>query len=406
MRSTVSSRAKRRDKASTSFGAFVPAGSGQSHHVNARGSGGPANRGRQPELPANDLESLKGLGLVTKALNNPVPNLPPQREVNIGVSFRNDSKGTAHTGHDLKAISSLANVKGLGTPQGVTLPRGANGPNVPQRDFDESTLKNIDMLYIPGGPYRNNTQTARESGNAADRDLNKPIKDFQQDEHRGRTAYEVDMIQKAKELGIPVMAVCAGTWRLVEAYGGEVETLPKEERARHKAEDTRQTWDLKHDVRTQRGTLLDSMSRGKEDSASHRGKKRAFTIQGVNSTHWATVKTTGDSEQSKLSQAPRQSLDPNDSLEISAWSKFKDKSVRTTVEGVSSKHGVPVVGMQWHPESYLPGMLGEDKGFGKKGQQRTENANRVFKGMVQAAETHRNKQSLMQEIKARVPKRK
>ncbi|MBE7901783.1 hypothetical protein IPD43_29970, partial [Paenibacillus polymyxa] len=70
-----------------------------------------------------------------------------------------------------------------------------------------------------------------------------------------------------------------------------------------------------------------------------------------------------------------------------------------------SKHGAPVLGVQWHPESYLPGMPGQDKGMGKKAQERTENAKRIFTAMVQSAETYRNRKSVVAEIKSRVPKR-
>ncbi|MCY7296713.1 gamma-glutamyl-gamma-aminobutyrate hydrolase family protein [Alteromonas sp. a30] len=363
----------------------------------------PKNTGRAQ--PANDLRSRKALGLVSNVLKTPAPKATQTRAVNIGVSFRNDSRGKVHVEHDREAIANIGKVKGVTAPNPQTLPKGASGPSTPDRTFGADTLKDIDMLYIPGGPYRNDTQTARDPSDKLDRDLNLPRKAYQVDEHESRAAYEKQMIQKAKTLGMPVMAVCAGTWRLLEAYGGEVETLPEDERSFHKAEDRSETWSLSHDVGTRRGTLLDSISRGKEDSSSNRGNRRAHTVHDVNSTHWAVAKTTGKSSGERLSQAPNQPLNPNDSLEISAKAKSRDKRVPETVEGVSSKHGAPVLGVQWHPESYLPGMPGQDKGMGKKAQERTENAKRIFTAMVQSAETYRNRKSVVAEIKSRVPKR-
>lgn len=346
----------------------------------------------------SELSELNRRKLVSNVLKTPFESAPDDGKTNVGVSFRTDARGKSHEEYDKEGITAMNSLPGLSGMTPVSLPKGAKGEDSPDRSYNHTILDDVHMLFIPGSPYRNQTQTGRDPGNKADEMLNEPTKKHALQERSERSAFEKQMIQRAKTLGMPVMSVCAGTWSLVDAYGGEVETLPENERRLHKAEDREDTWTLSHDLATQKGTVLDSFSRGRNTNPeSHRGRRRAHTVHDVNSTHWAVVKAD---ERGKLTARDPKALDPNDSLEVGAWAK--GDGVPKSVEGVSSKSGAPVLGLQWHPESYLPNMPGEVKGRSKREQEKSVNAKRLFTAMGQAAQTYKNKRSVVAEIKQRM----
>lgn len=369
-----------------------------------------------PEL-ARELQKLSDLKLVSsrsKAIQQ-----TPIEVVNVGVTFRTDGNGKAHLEHDLVAIESLnkmTNKKGRPlfpfrvTP--VALPKGAVGSATPLRIANWSDLDNIHLLYIPGGPTANDTQEGSSTDpalNLEERNFNrteKPVKKpkenekaFQQrmdkylrvnGEHVSRAGYELRLLGIAKNRGIPILAVCAGSWRLLESYGGKVRTLEIVPRNKHKAPNPKDTWKIENAIRLVGAKMLIKLmvAKGYESSrlqsvnhvpaitlTNAEGLTSVLVkprgVHGINSTHWAVASTVTTTPQVTLTtpegqtqivvergQALAQGLGkPSDLLDISAIDPDTD-----TVEAFESLYGAPTMGIQWHPESYLPGMMGEHSG--------------------------------------------
>ncbi|MEJ8675146.1 MARTX multifunctional-autoprocessing repeats-in-toxin holotoxin RtxA [Chromobacterium amazonense] len=366
------------------------------------------------------------------------------KELRIGVSFRTDGNGKAHIEHDLKAIESLNQLKNKnGDPLfpfkivPVTLPVGASGPMTPPRDATWSDLDNINLLYIPGAPTASDIQIGSSSPSSPSHqeelNLNRPVRpeppsmpeepiapeslaskkqqnryksqleqykkqldEYQRQlaqyetqiakyeringEHQSRSAYELRLLDIARARGIPIMAVCAGSWRLLELYGGEVRTLRRSHsRDQHKASNPAQTWKLEHELRLMDGKVLSQLTETQEGGDSK--------ITGINSTHWAAPTYDDTPEGRKL----RSGIGvPSRWLSISA-----EDPDTLTVEAFESRNGVPVMGLQWHPEAYLPGMPGEMSG--------TEEARAlsyaIFEYMVFSAQTAQQRAELVASLK-------
>ena len=389
------------------------------------------------------------------------------KEIHVGVTFRTDSRGSAHTGHDMEAVKAMNDLGLPFTVVGVTLPRGAEGGLSPERIAKPDELDGIDLLYVPGGPTANDTQTG---ANPEDANFNRPMAptpvdhpgEFELDkpvappapefdrndivgfkdrlsqykasqqyrtyielneaynaqrqvheqrmsqysqfikehekferinkEHTERASYELKLIEMAKTRGIPVMAVCAGSWRLLESYGGEVRTLPPQERAVHKATDTSQTWNIGHDITVESGTILSGMM------------GRSGISENVNTTHWAVASedVSGRLKKSNSDQEPndlltvtarttggntREILAPTDSTHSITVTNTDEHE--KTVEGFESRYGAPNLGLQWHPEGYLPGMQGQDSG---SAEIRSGSRN-MFKAMAEAAAASKTRRS-------------
>jgi putative glutamine amidotransferase len=398
-----------------------------------------------------EVKKLKKSKLVSSFLGLEDKQAAPKtRTVKVGVTFRTDAKGEAHVTHDKKAIAGIKALPGLAKLLGlekvkltellieaVTLPKGAKGGDTPVRTATWADLNDIDLLYIPGAPTANDQQVgtnseeslfnkpqepphpgeapkapeleaestkAAKGRNAEKTRLHKKatgehqtkLSKYQKDhttylrvlnEHRSRAAYELKLIGIAKERGIPVLAVCAGSWRLLESYGGQVETLPKAERDVHKAAQPQDTWTLSHGITVEKPTAKQSTM-----LARLMNKKAVETVlTDVNSTHWAvasidkTGKLVQNLEQSKLGNKGKQ---PSQLLEVSAKASGQKVKV-STVEAFESRYGAPTLGIQWHPETALPEMLGE-----KDGSQETRTAStKIFEFMTMAALTSQRRRT-------------
>jgi hypothetical protein len=338
-----------------------------------------------------ELAALKSKKLVSsRPIGQTVPTTVDV--INVGITFRTDSSGRVHLEHDRAAIQGMNNM----TAQGgrplfpfrivpVTLPRGASGADTPARVAQWEDLDDIHLLYIPGAPTANDTQEAssadpvlaaeEQSFNRLEAPVRRP-KEKERDflartdkylrmngEHVSRAAYELRLLGIARNRGIPILAVCAGSWRLLESYGGKVRTLEIAQRAHHKAANPDETWNIENSIRLVGAkTLIELMfAKGRD----------ANVVRGVNSTHWAVASTfvttpaiTLTTPEGHTSTLVKQGLglargagNPSDMLEVTAVDVDTD-----TVEAFESLYGSPTMGIQWHPEGYLPGMPGELSG--------------------------------------------
>ncbi|MEM7555894.1 MAG: gamma-glutamyl-gamma-aminobutyrate hydrolase family protein [Cyanobacteria bacterium P01_A01_bin.84] len=389
---------------------------------------------------SKELDDIKKQNVVSNLLKHKSKEKPPDiNSINVGVSFRTDGRGTAHKGHDLKAVEAMNQIEGMKGLQvnSTTLPRNASGEDTPERKANFKELDDIDLLYIPGAPNANKTQVgdnekdkmlnvpkappkppeflgqkelSKKQGNKlAEYEKSKEKYDKTKDarkynERESRSNYEQKLIEVAKTRGIPISAVCAGSWELLQSYGGEVKTIPEGDRDIHKASKSNDTWKIGHKVDVKGGSMLSGMM-------NKEGQKQ--DINDVNSTHWASPHRKGEKLVKRDNQEKDRDQDPNKMLDISAtapaktntWFEGKASNKQqqeSTVEAFESKFGAPTLGIQWHPESYLPGMLGEEQGSeeARKGSQA------IFKGMAEAALTSKRKKAVVKELESMNRKRK
>lgn len=367
-----------------------------------------------PQL-AKELEDLRSKKLVSSRRGPRVQTTVDV--VNVGITFRTDGNGKVHLEHDCKAIEQMNDMKVEGRPLfpfrivPVTLPRGASGSVTPAREAKWSDLDDIHLLYIPGAPTANDTQEGSSTDpllRAEEQGFNRTEKPVQKSkekekdflarmdkylringEHVSRAAYELRLLGIARNRGIPILAVCAGSWRLLENYGGKVRTLDIAQRGLHKAVNTSDTWKIENSIKLVGAKTLIKLMLAKERSTS--------TVGGVNSTHWAVASaiktpaitlTTPEGETSILKDAMTLAPgtgNPSEMLEITAIDVDTD-----TVEAFESLYGAPTMGIQWHPEGYLPGMMGENSG--------TEDAQVISKALFEfmgfAAQTAKQRSNL------------
>ncbi len=357
------------------------------------------------------------------------------KEVKIGITFRTDGGGEAHITHDQKAIECLnrmgeglrLNGRQFPVVTAETLPKGAKGPNTPQRVAQYGDLDGIDLLYIPGAPSANDTQTgakAADINEAREKDpgvapvppaqgaTQQEIEQYETKkrgwetkkrkfiEHTSRAPYELKLIEIARTRGIPVLAICAGSWRLLESFGGQSRTIEVSIRGSHKK--SQNPWDLKHDVKVTGNTNLSSamgyqqkdgklwpkMPTSQKDDDDY-GKllprtDPQHTFKDANSTHWAAadvnssgqlVKNPTQEVRDQKGRLQQRADIPSSLLQVSAIAPDG------VVEAFETLFGAPCMGIQWHPEAYMPGMLGSEK----NGKEQTETGLGIFEFMVFAA---------------------
>ena len=262
---------------------------------------------------------------------------------------------------------------------GQCLPKGLSGTNTtPVREATFADLDNIDVLYIPGAPSANDTQVG---DNAKDANLSreteiadpgeqgsKTAKDNYRKwkEHASRAPYELKLIEIAKTRGIPVLAICAGSWRLLESFGGQCRTIKVEIRNQHKAS-SGPAFALRHDLEITTQTHLSKaghlepktgktwpkMETNKEDGSLKPVASTTVRMTDANSTHWASADVNQHGKLVQRSPRTGETLkfmpNPGTLLTTSA----KSGSI---IEAFETVMGVPMMGIQWHPECYVPDM--------------------------------------------------
>ncbi|QDC09910.1 hypothetical protein FHY55_11935 [Oceanicola sp. D3] len=279
--------------------------------------------------------------------------------INIGVTWRRDGRNAAHRG-DLAVFDHIALRRDIET---FTL---AWDEADTADDVRLGELANMHLLVVPGGPHANDTQIPTVKTNGRGR----PVTQAKDNVAKGNAAAyasqraqsELDLIEKARVLGMPILALCGGSWRLVENYGGstiELAALGRDgkimqagassgNRTRHAGPMNRVETQFKHPLETRPGSLLeDATGRTKARADLKPGQK--LPEMHANSVHWAAVRTRSMGTRPDLQEQPYE-VAPNNMLNMSA----RDPSALKTSEAVESAHGAPVIGAQWHPEYQLP----------------------------------------------------
>ncbi len=269
-------------------------------------------------------------------------------KVKVGVAWRRDGNNEAHLG-DLAVFNheQLTNDVEVYTLDWQGAPT-ANG-------LRKGPLSDMDLLVIPGGPHANDTQipvvgqpvTNAAQGNTATYATN-------------RATSELNLIEQARTLGMPILALCGGSWRLVQNYGGSTVELAAigadgkmlgqgsndPARFRHAGNMNNVKTEFKHPLTMRPDSMLGHAT-GRTPLPNTPPQQLA-PMQ-VNSVHWAVVRTASMGTRNGLAPQPFEVV-PNNMLTVVA----KDPSALNTSEAVESQHGAPVIGVQWHPEYQLP----------------------------------------------------
>lgn len=255
----------------------------------------------------------------------------------VGISFRNEAHGKGAffdhftlrkmTGQETVIVKDTAastvefasyiNSR-EGDPQKYTLPLRAGLPETLE-NFGETA----GFIFIPG--Y------------TRDSDSKQPA------EHRARLAFEKRLIEKARYRGQPVLAVCAGAWTLLDAYGIGV----------HEVDDHNYGGAMPR-LSTQGARVCNNKMIHRVEIAESSHLAHAMRVNEnpqVNSVHWKAASEGDFLEESQL--APAASSVRDDAIAPNSRQQAQMQP-EDCVEAFETKRGVPMLGIQWHPEAFNP----------------------------------------------------
>ena len=161
-----------------------------------------------------------------------------------------------------------------------------------------------------------------------------------------RLKHEMKTIKKALRIGQPILAICAGSWRLWQSRGGAlVETtdhcyaggMIRLDKGGKNACSNVQIHDIK--IKTN-SHLVNAM----QDATTGKIPKR----MSVNSVHWMAVDPDTTPENIRISAKSKHTPD----LSLKNRQSEIYQPDENTVEAFETIHGAPNMGIQWHPEGY------------------------------------------------------
>jgi gamma-glutamyl-gamma-aminobutyrate hydrolase PuuD len=271
-------------------------------------------------------------------------NLTPSLTSNVVISYRLEGKESLgkgafydhytlqhHTGHQT-SVAHADNVKIKMTPLKEDSRSQTN--SLPHSEIDPNTNK----------PLPKETHHPTREGLLVLPGMTRESYEGHAETHKIRMKYENTLIKMALNTGQPILAICAGSWTLWNALGGELVSVADHNYGggmpRIGAQGT-MTYNVHiHDVVIEPNTLV--------NSAIQLKNKTSLQTIPVNSIHW---------------MAPSAEIIPQN-FEIAATSKKNDAVVlktrqnnimnpdEDTIEAFSSIFGAPIIGFVWHPEAF------------------------------------------------------
>ncbi|WP_434041512.1 gamma-glutamyl-gamma-aminobutyrate hydrolase family protein [Sorangium cellulosum] len=283
-------------------------------------------------------------------LGNPAP-------VGVTIAHREDARGAGAFWDHFTVRSALdrATTASYNAHQNTDIaanPEGKHGRYsgpMPGGNPPVHTDEGQGLLFIPGGNYGLETEkptpdpTHRPRGDAMTRQGH-------------RAEHERELLRRARLTGRPVLAVCGGSWRLLEAFGGttrRVETHTHQTRIMPYLTTTGQIARVasEHPVTILPDTMLSKVFRSK------RGDVPGI----VNTAHWAVAEEPRRGVIAREDTEPVPQPVPPLAVSARAPSSTPPYMGRDTkerdwgsVEGFETTHGAPMMGIQWHPEAYNP----------------------------------------------------
>lgn len=200
-----------------------------------------------------------------------------------------------------------------------------------------------------------------------------------------REVYEHSLIREARNRGMPILGLCAGSWRLWQHYGGQLK--PAQNHCYGGG-----MFYIKKDGNVGVNKQIHRISVNSTSllaRAMQLPTKR--TQPAVNSVHWLApdIKTLPEDLQVSASAVPDEAIAPN-SRQGSTM-----KVEKKTVEAFETKHGAPVLAIQWHGEAYC------DQTSTDSNAKLHQN---IFQFFAKSAETYKEKQEMLSELKNSPPK--
>ncbi len=332
--------------------------------------GGEANVSGRPVRERKTISSKTSLEMQAR--------YPLERQP-ITVSHREDGHGTgAFWDHYTlrratqrgTAISHHRDLDPVVAPAGPGK-RGQFAGPMPGHEPQSSTGLGRGLLFIAGGNYGLNSETPRNKAHVPSGDA--------EARHKLRGQHETYLLQQAKLTGRPVLSVCGGSWRVLESFGGSTRGVQPNTHQTRKMPYLTTTGAIakvasEHGISISPGTMLSDMFK---DEQGNRPTK-------VNSAHWAVAE---ESAQGRLKGVALVGSTKNPLLQVSARGptaldppyigKTGDFH-HSSVEAFESRHGAPIMGIQWHPEAY-------DRGFTATEQQANH---RLLNSMAKAGDTY------------------
>jgi gamma-glutamyl-gamma-aminobutyrate hydrolase PuuD len=186
--------------------------------------------------------------------------------------------------------------------------------------------------------------------------------------HSRREQLERELLREARLTGRPVLAVCGGSWRLLEAYGGQTRLVDAN------THQSRVMPFLRADGLVGGGShIREHGLRIGDDrsvlSAAMQSGTRTNLPTSVNSVHWAVADERRRNELTGVARLPSSSLTESGEqmLQVTARGVTSQRRPypglsqaelqerhRYAVEAFETRHGAPMLGLQWHPEAYNP----------------------------------------------------
>ncbi len=221
--------------------------------------------------------------------------------------------------------------------------------------------------------------------------------------HRCREAFEKKLIRRARREGRPILAICAGSWRLWQVMGESSprqkgnkvyvtqshELTPSADHTASRMPSLRANGagvgynTLIHDINIpNRNLLLDAMGMSKNNGSA---------VVPANSVHWQAIKAPALS-QSKHSVVSIMAYTTNNY----AYSVSKRTGgIMQPVDGAEafgSNFGAPILGVQWHPEAFYNNPNAHVSA--------PQHLN-ILRYMAKAGDAFRNKRLMLKEFKSK-----
>lgn len=198
-----------------------------------------------------------------------------------------------------------------------------------------------------------------------------------------RRKYEKQLIKKALNRGQPILAVCAGSWQLWKAFGGTTQSVLDHCYASMPRIGV--NGDVVNNVQIHRIKLTANTIVAGAMQIKSVGAALA-TRPKVNSVHWEAPDEKNVPALLEISAVARvdEGLAPN-----SRSGKGQMQPTRGSVEAFEMKHGVPTVGIQWHPEAC----------FKYKQTLEDKRHSNILKTMAEAGDAYQAKRKMLREFK-------
>ncbi|QMW00606.1 gamma-glutamyl-gamma-aminobutyrate hydrolase family protein [Spirosoma foliorum] len=260
-------------------------------------------------------------------------------------------------------------------------------------------LAGVHGLYIPGGQDN------------LDREKNGHI------EKESRENYEQALIKRARNLGMPILAICGGSRSLARGFGGMEQTLTDNQIEIHNHKGTSAIAHPLHfsNVPTDRGSFSSNQFFGLlGGAAQHKDRVKTIVnkINAMNSTHQKVVALDKNREmiirddvgsdtlrvKGKNVPQKRMLINGKPEVEFTVWDGTGETK---TPEGFETRYGAPVMGITSHPEA-ISGTGGARKAFDEH-QDAIMWSDNIFKGFAQSMQTYAAKQQVLSDLKSGKP---